>query len=212
MTAPFNWSAPVIRLGALLSANWNGPDDDLSLDIQFLDNLGTPVTRSLRCTADGVLGDVCLPSSATILDVPDETVIAHVRMAGWVRGSVPVPGSTEWLALFQDEGEIPDFQLAIGNARIYAARPVSDVEFEFDIRKKGTSSPTKTVRTDYGTIRAYNLDPSETVRCIAGGIELRHPTYVHNYPTQVLSEAQKDAIIATVMSEDLDTGLNNLWM
>lgn len=212
MTAPYNWGHPVIRLGAVLDAQWLGPDDDLSISGLALNFLGNQTNFQLRCSTPEGYGELFPPSGATIQNVSDETVISHVRMAGWVSGTPPVPGSTEWLALFQDEGAIPDFQLPIGNARIYDARPISDTEFEFDIRKKGTSNPTKIVRTDYGTISTYNLDPIEAMRCLAGGLKWKHPTFVHSPTTgQFLTQTQRDTALATLLSTDLDDGLNNPW-
>lgn len=214
---PYNWNRPVIRLGCILGESdglgFLGPDDDLVLRVPFYDEYGVKQIRSLKCSTPTTVGEIFLPSSADIEDIPDETVIAHVCMAGWCKGAAPSPLSTEWLSMFQDEGQVPDFQFAIGNARIYEARPIDDIYFEFDLRKKGTSSPTKTVIADYGTIANYRLQPSEQIRCLAGGLKWRHPTFVHNPAGGVsLSAANRATVIATLLSEDLDTGLNNLWM
>jgi hypothetical protein len=216
MPAPYNHGQPVIRLGAILGAQWVGPDDDLALEVQLLDEVGTNVVVSFQTANvnEGRIGQIVMPNSASILNISDETCIAHARMAPWIEGGGvgPSPASTDWIALFQDEGSIPDFQMAIGNTRIYDARPVDDIYFEFDIRKKGTSSPTKTVLIDYETFVGYSLEPVEASRCIAGGVKWRHPTYVHEYPGTILTQARRDEIIATILSQDLNTGLNNLWM
>lgn len=215
MPAPYNHGCPVRRIGAILTCTEYGDADNGGFTVTFLSEQGNNIAFDLPLSTPTELGALCLPSSATIMDVSEESLIQHARMAGWIdgAGNGKIPGSLEWLALMQEGGSIPDFQTPIGNARIYGARAVNDTQFAFDIRKKNTGA-TRTIQTDYSIFLNYTLDPTEAMRMIGGAVKYLHPTYVHNPATGTyLTQNQKDTVIASILAPINGIfGINSLWM
>lgn len=195
MPAPIDHGFPVQRPGAILSADWIGPDDDLSLEVAVLDALGQQRVVSFPCRVPGQPGVMCLPSSVGAPDLSDDAIVAHVRMATWI--SRTIVGSKEWTAAFVDQ-PTANFQTAAGTCKVVASRMIDDALFEFDFRKG--SGPIRTVLTDHSTMCKYRLEPEEQARVIPGAVKLEFPNYVHDYPGTVLSQAQKDAIRSYVLA------------
>lgn len=201
MPAPLDLGFPVKRPGAILSAAFVNGDDELALEVGILDAMGQPRVTVLPLKTATQAGVMCLPGSATVTDLTDEALIAHIRMATWI--SKTVAGSKEWEAAFVEQ-ESANFQTAIGTVKVVAVRTISEALIEIDV-KKGTSGPTKTIQTDHNTISNYRLEPEEQVRVIPGAVEVQYSSYVHDHPSNSLSQAQKDNIVAYVL------GLS-LWM
>jgi hypothetical protein len=197
MPQPIQYTFPVKRQGLILAATWVGADDDLALEITYTSETGSPALKSLRTSnATEGLGEICLPSSASILDISRDAIIASVRMATMI--SRTTPGSKEWDDAMTSEQDSVDFQMAIGNVKMKEARIVNDALVELDMVKKGSSTPIKTVLTDIQELSSYTFTPETQLLCVAGALEKEFPTYIHNYPSTVLSQAQKDAIAAYV--------------
>jgi hypothetical protein len=171
-----------------------GPDDDLALEVKVYDENGVFSTVSFRTTSAGQQGDICLPSSADVTWLRDDIVVAHMRMATLI-ADVPI-GSTEWVAAMV-EGSSANLQTAIGLTKVMAVRIIDQLNVEVDLRKSGTSNPTKVLQAtkDQFPLRSlYNLDPKTQALVIAGAIEKEFPSYIHNHPSAVLSANQRTEI------------------
>lgn len=200
--AYIDFKGPSQRPGAIQSALFVGTDDDLNLEVKIFDGTGLiqktvtfPTTNATR------KGWICVPNSFTVQDLDDETCVAHLRMAGLI-ADVPI-GSTEWNAAIL-EGSAQNLQTAIGVVKVFAVRVLDQLNVEIDLRKNGTSSPTKTLAgtKDQFPVRAqYSVEPETQARCIAGAIEKQFSTYVHNHPSQVLSTSQKTDIETYVATQ-----------
>lgn len=199
MPTPVNYGYPVKRPGLITQARFIGADDDLSLQITFTNDQGLPQAISLPCTANGVYGKICLPTTANITHIDRDAIIASVRMATMVGRAIP--GSAEWTAALTSEQEgSMDLQLALGNGKVKELRILSDTQLEIDVVKKGTTSPVQTIQTYFQELGSYVFTPDTQMHCVAGAIEKQYPTYVHDYPTQVLTAQQKADIEAYVVT------------
>jgi hypothetical protein len=198
MPVPAQYGYPVKRPGLIVAAQWTGPDSNLKLQVTYVNEFGNLQVFLLSTTNAGAVGDICLPTGKTIQDINRDAIIASVRMATFI--SKHIPGSKEWLDAMTTGQDTMNFQMAIGNVKIKEARIISDVQVELDMVKAGTSTPVQTVVTDFGELGTYTFAPDTQVRCAAGAIEKEYPSYIHDYPTQVLTQAQKDDIIAYVLT------------
>jgi len=178
-------------------AQWNGPDDDLSLIVGYIDATGQQRSTSLRTTNvnDGI-GDICLPSHATIMDVPRDTIVAHIRMATFI--SKTIAGSAEWKTAFVEQEGSQNFQFAIGTAAVIDIRIIDDIFFDVDIKKK-SEQPVKTIRSDHAEMSNYSFTPSTQLKILGGALKIQFPTLEHDYPTKVLTAQERQDVVNYVL-------------
>lgn len=189
---------PVRRPSFINTAQWNGPDDDLSLIVGYFDENGTQKSVSFTTTnASNGIGQICLPGRANIVDVDRDTIVSHIRMATFI--SKTVAGSAEWKTAFVEQEGSQDFQFAIGTAAVIDIRLVDDIFFDIDIKKK-SEQEVKTIRTDHAEMSNYSFTPSTQLRILGGAIKLEFGTYVHDHPSDVLSSSQRQDIVNYVMT------------
>lgn len=196
MPVPAQYGYPVQRPGVITAAQWTGGDSNLQLQLTYVNEFGNLQVFSLKTTNTSGVGDICLPTGKTIQDIDRDAIVASVRMMTFISGMIP--GSKEWLDAMTTGQDTMNFQLAIGNAKVKEVRIVSDVQVDLDMVKAGTSSPIQTVVTDFNELGTYTFAPDTQLRCAAGAIEKQYPTYVHDYPTTVLTQQQRDDIVAYV--------------
>lgn len=203
MPTPIVHPFPVKRPGFFTGVNWVGQpgNDEVQLDLSYTSALGLPAVHTLYAL-NNPNATLCLPSSKTILDVPDDVLIAHLRMAGMIAGVVP--GSQEYAdAMIESgQGNAVNFQTPIGAVKVTSIAFISDtlVDVEFQKTSGGTK---KTVRTGYVDLASYSFAPSTQLSVMAGSIKKQFPTYVQD-PTQsqFLTQAQMDDIRSYVLSQE----------
>lgn len=192
------YNFPVRRPTFINTAQWNGPDDDLSLIVGYFDENGQQRSVSLSTTnASNGIGDICLPGTANIVDIPRDTIVAHLRMATFI--SKTVAGSAEWQTAFVEQEGSQDFQFAIGTAAVVDIRVVDDIYFDIDIKKKSEQA-IKTIRSDHAEMSNYTFTPSTQLKILGGALKIEFPTYVHDHPGTVLSSQQRQDILTYVQT------------
>jgi len=140
-------------------------------------------------------GELCLPASNDVNTLGPrkrDILVAHTRMACMISG-LAVPGSKEFLDAFigQDQNNL---QTAIGTVKVTQVVNVDDQCVEMTFRCG--SGPTLAFEVDHGELNKYVFVPATQLLVVPGAVEKQFPTYVHNHPTQVLSQQQKDDIAA----------------
>ena len=190
---PIQLSSPVKRPPGdmIISAQWLGPDDDLSLEVSYYDEAGMTDTISFLCanSLEGYKGDVCMPSSADSTDIDRDTVVAHLRMGSFLASAQF--GTFEWDDLWLEQEGSKDLQLACGNCSVVDRRIVSDATVDIDIRLKGENNPVQSFLVGVDELTSYSFSPSTQLKTIAGAVKRQFPNYVHEYPSTILSQAQR---------------------
>lgn len=200
MPGPINYGKPVKRPGLITAAVWEGDDDDLSLRVTFTNELGQlqNISFQTRNAGEGNFGEICLPNGMDVNDLPEDAIIASIRMAALIAGATA--GSGEFMDMFIGQEGTRDLQTAIGNCKVDDCRMIDDAEFEVDVKKKGTNNPVRTILTDHSAISRYTFTPDTQLNIIPGAVEVEYGNYVHDYPDDVLTQQQKDDIVDFVMS------------
>lgn len=202
MSNPLIFNYPVKRPGFITNLTWNGQvgDEQMSLQVEYVDENGTPKATILYTTPHtNPLATLCLPTSKTIADVSDDCIIAHIRMAGMISGTIP--GSTEYDDALKGTGLLNgrNFQMPIGDVKVTDVQSVTDRDIQITVQKT-SGGATKAVVTDVNDLSRYVFVPSTQLLCIAGAIKKQFSTYVHDHATNKhLTQAQMDAISAYVM-------------
>jgi hypothetical protein len=206
MTVPYLHNHPVQRPSFLEQVQWIGSDEDLSLQVSFRNQAGELTTKSFQTQGENP-GEICLPSSKTISDLPEEAIIASMRMASLIASAVP--GSKEWVNQFTDQ-VTPRMQTAIGDVVLVvpnnnesAVTLVSDSVFSVQVKKNGTNNPTRTLQTAYSDLDRTNYQyvPQSQLAVVPGSVKYAFPNHVHNYPSQVLSSSQKADIVTYLLAK-----------
>lgn len=198
MPTMIDYGFPARRPNSILNLQWIGPDDDLALQGEYYDNAGQLRVIQWGTRING--GELCLPSSATVLDIHRDTAIAHVRMALFLGNY------RAWTAESQNalvnQSDAKHFQTPVGECRVVATRTgAAPGEIEFDLRK-GTSGPILTVQSSVDELTKYSLTPSSQLRVVCGAVKKQFSSYVHDYPGALLSQTQRDNIVAYIYSLD----------
>jgi len=202
MTTPAVHEFPVRRPGFISLAQFTGNDDRLDLELQFTDETGTGRTKALACTRNpadpGDPGVICLPNSKTISDLNETALIAHIRMATLISGTIP--GSQEWQDAFMTAIDKPNLQTAIGNVKIVSVQQMTDIVLQVSVQKT-SGGPIRVLDTDYGELGQYTFAPITQLLVVAGAIEAQYPTYIHDPQNgSILTTSQKANIVAYVMA------------
>lgn len=200
MPTPVIHEFPVKRPGFITAASWLGGPQDMVLRLEYIGAGGQGGMVSLATKGENP-GEICLPTSSDLATLGGATrardiLIAHARMACMIAGHA-IPGSIEFDEAIAS-GQLANLQTALGTVKVVAARAIDDVNCQLDFRK-GTG-PIFTVDTSYAEVNRYSFDPSTQLLVVAGAVEKEFPTYVHDYPNVQLTEAQKDAIAAYVLT------------
>lgn len=196
MPTMIDYGFPERRPNSILNLQWIGPDDDLALQGEYYDNAGQLRVIQWGTKING--GELCLPSSATVLDLSRDTAIAHVRMAMFLGNYRAWTIEAQNALITQSDAKY--FQTPVGECRVVATRHGAQPgEVEFDLRK-GTSGPILVVQTSVDELTRYALTPSSQLRIVCGSVKKQFSNYIHDYPGTVLTQSQKDDIVSYVAS------------
>jgi len=200
MPVPANHGFPIQRPGFITGASWLGADNDLDLQVSYTNALGNPAVIQFAAQAVGRPGEVCVPASSDFNNLGPrarDILAAHLRMACMVAGHA-VPGSREFNDVFIQSGS-NNFQTSISNAaKVNSSAMVSDTEVDI-LWKIGANGPIYTTRLGHGELGNYVFVPQTQLLVIPGAVKAQFSNYVHNHPSQVLTQAQKDDIVAYVI-------------
>lgn len=202
MTAPVVHSFPVKRPNYITECTWVGGDDVLKLQIKFPDQAG--ITRVLSFDTRNTTrpGEVCLPSGLLGNDLNNlgprarDILVAHTRMACMISG-IAIPGSKEFLDAFV-QNDTNNLQTAMGTVKVTDVNPTDDQSVAITF-KCGTG-PNYVASIGHGEINDYSFEPETQLLIVPGAIKKLFSTYVHDYPTTVLTAARKDEIVAAVLA------------
>lgn len=201
MTTPVVQPFPIRRPGFITGAQWSGEpaDPQLSLTINFIDDQGIASSVTLL-TKNHEDAELCLPTSATIADISDDTLVAHVRMAGMIAGAIP--GSKEYsdALIASDVLNTKYFQSPIGDIKVTAVTVMSDTFIKLTFQK-ASGGATRDVVCGLVDLARYSFAPSTQLLVISGSIKKAFSTYIHD-PTnnKHLTQVQMDAIVAYVLA------------
>lgn len=192
---------PVKRPGFITSAQWLGSDDDLDLQVTYINELGNPAALSFAAQAVGKPGEICIPSGNDLNSLGPrarDILAAHLRMACMVGGTA-IPGSREFNDVFI-QSQSSNFQTALSNqTKVISSSMVSDTEVDISWRI-GTNGPIYVTRLSHGETCTYAFVPQTQLLVIPGSVKAQFSNYVHNHPSQVLTQAQKDSVVAYVLT------------
>lgn len=201
MTTPTIHNFPVRRPGYIQLCEWVGPDSQLSLRVTYFNELGSlrEIQFATRHLDDATKGEICLPSSTDLHDLGtryEDILTAHTRMACLIARS-GIPGSDEFKnALLA--GVSANLNTALGVVKVVDVLAIDDSTV--GIVYKCGNGPTMTVNMDYRDLNDYAFVPDTQLFVIPGSVKKQFSTYVHDYPGQLLSEVQRDNVVAYVMT------------
>jgi len=200
--APRVYNKPVKRKNFITSAAFEGPDNDLELKVNYLDQFGTPRQFSFPCEGDNP-GLICLPTSIDITDVdrlPRDLLVAHIRMAAMIANATPGSQEFDDAMVYQNGGR--DFQMAISTkVQVTNVALYDEDEYVTVTLREGTSGPTRDVNIAHNEFN-YQFVPETQLYVIAGAIRSEY-TYVHDYyENDTLTSSQKSDIVSFVTGND----------
>lgn len=202
MPAHLVLSYPIKRPGFIENVTWVGApgQDDLTLNLEYKDAQGMAAQTSLY-TVNAPNATLCLPASKGIMDLPEDILTAHVRMAGMISGTVP--GSVEYdNAIKGPMLDARNFQMPIGDVRVTSIVPVSPTMHRFTFQKT-SGGLTRDLDIDIRDLATYAFAPSTQLLVVAGAIKKQYPTYIQDHANgKDLTQAQMDTIAAYVMGLD----------
>jgi hypothetical protein len=200
MTNPVIHQFPVKRPGFITNCFWNGGDTSLSLVVNYNNAEGLPgvLEFATRNLAAGDVGELCLPASNNVADLGERTrdiLVAHTRMACLLHGRA-VPGSKEFTDSFL-QSAANNLQTALGVVKVTGVGLINDESV--NLTYKQGSGPNYTISVDHAELNHYDFAPSTQLLVIPGSVNKQFPTYVHDSLTRILTQAQKDAVVAYVL-------------
>jgi hypothetical protein len=201
MPNPIVHAFPVRRVNFFTSVEWVGPDNQLELKVQYLSETGAvrQVVFATRHTADGVKGEICLPNSNNLQDLGpryEDILTAHTRMSCLVARS-GIPGSTEFLEAILN-GPSANINTALGVVKVTDVVAIDDQTVAISYRQ-GTG-PILTINQEYRNLNDYTFAPETQLFVIPGSVKKSFSTYVHDYPSVILSQERRDDIAAHVLA------------
>lgn len=201
MATPTIYTYPVKRPGFIQTAVWSGDDAHLILTITYTDvgNVARSMQFETRNVGDATPGVICLPTSTDLNNLGPrarDTLVAHTRMACMVAG-LAVPGSKEFSDAFTATLESINLQTALGTVKVTNVDIIDDQNVTLTF-KCGTG-PDYNVEVDHTELNNYVFAPETQLFIIPGAVKKQY-SYVHNYPTTVLTQTQKDNIAAYVLA------------
>lgn len=200
MTTPTIYTYPVKRPGFITSASWAGNPGDPhpELDIFYTSAGGTTASVPLL-TRDHPDGFMCLPTTANINDLSEDLLVAHIRMAGMISGTIP--GSDEYAdaLVATDLVNSKFFQTPIGDVKVISITSVSDSYLAVEFQKGSATS--RTLQVPIADLASYTFAPSTQLLCIAGAVKKQYPTYVQDPATnKYLTQTQMNNIANYIMT------------
>lgn len=203
MPTPTVFTYPVKRPGFITGVTWNGQPNDasVSLSIEYVNENGLPASTTLYTTGNPnqPVPTLCLPSGKTVNDMIDDLLIAHVRMAGMISGTIP--GSQEYEDAITGTGLLNgrNFQTPIGDVKITQVQSVNERTIRLTFQKT-SGGITRDVDADVQDLSKYAFAASTQLLVVAGAIKKQFPTYIHDAATNKhLTQAQMDTISAYVL-------------
>lgn len=200
MPVPKVHKFPVKRPGFIEQAQWIGDDDDLSLQVSYRNEEGNLQSISFETrNADPRPGEICLPNTNDVLDLGPrvrDILVAHVRMACMIAG-LAVPGSKEFSDAFV-QSEANHLQTAIGTVKVTDIVLIDDLCLDMEFKRGG--GPKRVFRIDHDELNEYKFVPSTQLLVIPGAIEKEFSGAVHDHPNEVLTQQEKDDIVAYLLS------------
>lgn len=203
MPTPTVFDYPVKRPGFITGVTWNGQPQDsvLSLNIEYVGSNGLPSQTTLWTTGNvNQVAALCLPSGKTVNDMTDDLLIAHVRMAGMISGTIP--GSQEYDDAITGTGLLNgrNFQTPIGDVKVTQVQSVDERVIRLTFQKT-SGGLTRDVDADVNDLSKYAFAASTQLLVVAGAIKKQYPTYIHDAATNKhLTQAQMDTISAYVLA------------
>lgn len=194
---------PIKRPGFIESADWVGTpgQDDLTLQLTYTDAQGVGLTVSMY-TVNAPNATLCLPSSKTVADLPEDIFTAHIRMAGMISGAIP--GSMEFETAIKSDGagNARNFQMPIGDVKVTAVASIDPLNLRFTFQK-ASGGATRDIDMDVRDIASYAFAPSTQLLVVAGAIKKQYPTYIQDHANgKDLSQTQMDTVAAYVLGLD----------
>lgn len=203
MAIPTIFTYPVQRPNFLTGVTWQGNQGDaaLVLNLEYTASDGSAASKSLYTTPSSI-ASLCLPTSKVIADLDEDLLIAHVRMAGMISGTIP--GSKEFSDAVSTSGvaDARYFQTPIGDVKITNIISLNDSNVRVTMQKG--SAATRDINMEIADLSHYSFAPSTQLIVVAGAIRKQYPTYVHDAATnKYLTQAQMDNIAAYVLTLNL---------
>lgn len=200
MAIPKIYTYPVKRPGFFTSVSWSGNPGDPhpSLDIFYIGGDGNSASVSML-TRDHPDGFMCLPTTATINDLTEDLLTAHIRMAGMISGTIP--GSKEYsdALILTNQANDRYFQMPIGDVKVISVVSLSDQILAVEFQKGSAAS--RTIDIPILDLATYSFAPSTQLLCIAGAVRKQYPTYIQDPATnKYLTQTQMDNIANYVMT------------
>ena len=82
----------------------------------------------------------------------------------------------------------------VRNVKVLDVRVLMPDHIEIDLKKKNTSQ-SRTIITDHSSVSTYSYAPETQLLVVGGAIRAEFgSTYVHDFPGNLLTDAQKEAI------------------
>lgn len=197
MVTPFVCSFPIRHPNFIQDVGWIGQptDEELQLLLTYPNAEGQIASLALNAR-NGANATLCLPTSATVEDVPDDVFIAHLRMAGLIRSIIP--GSSEYTDALVNAKE---FNTPVGPTKIISLAIISERFVDVEFQQVGVATPTKTVRAGLVDLAAYTFVPETQLLCVPGAIRKQFSDYVQDPDNEVyLTQDQLDDIAAYVLT------------
>lgn len=189
---------PSKRPGIIDSVAFQGEDDDLSMFVEWSeDDHSGAITFQLQNIGEGQCGTICLPANSSLDEASEDSILASIRMHAFLSGCIA--GSDEFLAMFAVGGG-DDIKSAVGNLRIESVVMIDGLTFHINI-KRGVDA--LAILTDHRAVSHYSYAPSTQLLVVAGAVRAEFPSYVHDYPTHVLTQGERDDIEEYVLGLEL---------
>lgn len=200
MPIPNVFEYPIKRPGFIQGVTWQGNpgDTQLILSLEYTNAADQP-SQTYLYTVPNAKASLCLPTNATVSALDEDAIIAHIRMAGMISGTVP--GSKEYQDAISSIGGTDSryFQMPIGDVKVIDIKSVTERILELTIQKG--SSPSRVVQADVQDLAKYSFAPSTQLLTVAGAIKKEFPTYIHDpVNSKFLTQIQMDTISEYVLT------------
>lgn len=200
MPTPKVYAYPVERPNFLSGVQWIGQQGDaqLNLQLEYTDDQGLPAQTNLY-TLPYEEATLCLPNTALITDISEDVLLAHLRMAGMISGTVP--GSQEYFdaLTINGQGNARNFQTAVGEVKVNSISTLTDELMRVTLQK-GSATP-RVIDIAIDDLATYTFTPSTQLQIVTGSIKKQFPTYVQDANNNdFLTQPQMDAILACVLT------------
>lgn len=206
---PTVFKFPVVRAkGYLRDARFEGTDERLLFFVDYPDIAGNLATIGFRLyTAGEDAQEMCVPVAAYDLNtLSRDTLIAHLRMASMISGTIP--SSIEWEDALKQEapGQARYFQTAMGQVKVATFSTPDDASLDIEFQRGSTSDKvTHNVSINEVAHESYIYAPQTQLLVIPGSVLKQFPSgYKHDYPNgDILTAQERQDIIDYVNNLEL---------